>query len=147
MSNTLMPPAARRAVGRFVAIALAAVATGLGWVIGWLAHIGYIVATPFGTREITLLLTVAATAAAGLVGWCVFAALKRYTAHARRIWISLAVVVLGLSIFPVFATPAALATQLMLTAQHCVAAAVLIPGLLRTSDDPRPAPRNQAYQP
>jgi hypothetical protein len=68
MSNTLMPPAARRAGGRFVAIALAAVATGLGWVIGRLAHIGYIIATPFGTREITLLVAVAGTAAAGLVG-------------------------------------------------------------------------------
>ena len=100
--------------------------------IGRLAHTSYIVDTPFGTREITLLLTVAATAAAGLVGWCVFAALERYTAHARRIWISLAVVVLGLSIFPLFATPAAAATQIMLTAQHCVAAAILIPGLPQT---------------
>jgi hypothetical protein len=90
-------------------------------VIGRLAHTSYIVDTPFGTREITLLLTVAATAAAGLVGWCVFAALERYTAHARRI-----------SIFPVFATPAAAATQIMLTAQHCVAAAILIPGLPQT---------------
>ena len=147
MSNTLMPPAARRAVGRFVAIALAAVATGLGWVIGRLAHIGYIIATPVGTREITLLVAVAGTAAAGLVEWFALAILQRYTAHPRRTWIALAIVVFGVSIFPVFATPAALATQLMLTAQHCVAAAVLIPGLLRTSDDPRPAPRNQAYQP
>jgi hypothetical protein len=63
MCHTVMPPAARRAVGRFVAIALAAVATGLAWVTGRLAHIRYIVATPFGTREITLLLTVAGTAA------------------------------------------------------------------------------------
>jgi hypothetical protein len=39
MPHTLMPPAARRAVGCFVAIALAAVATGLAWVTGRLAHI------------------------------------------------------------------------------------------------------------
>jgi hypothetical protein len=147
MSHILMPLAARRAVGRFVAIALAAVATGLAWVTGRLAHIRYIVATPFGTREITLLLTVAGTAAAGLVGWFALALLERDTARPRRMWIAPAIVVLGVSIFPVFATPAPLATQLMLTAQHCVAAAVLISGLLRTSDEPRPAPRNHAYQP
>jgi hypothetical protein len=129
MPHNVIQPAAGRRVRSVVAIAIAAVATGLAWVIGRLAHTSYIVDTPFGTREITLLLTVAATAAAGLVGWFVFAALERYTAHARRIWISLAVVVLGLSIFPVFATPAAVATQIILTAQHCVAAAILIPGL------------------
>jgi hypothetical protein len=108
MSHILMPLAARRAVGRFVAIALAAVATGLAWVTGRLAHIRYIVATPFGTREITLLLTVAGTAAAGLVGWFALAILERDTARPRRIWIALAIVVLGVSIFPVFATPAPL---------------------------------------
>ncbi|MDT7795925.1 MAG: hypothetical protein QOD59_5366 [Mycobacterium sp.] len=143
MSHTLMPPAARRAVGRFVAIALAAVATGLAWVTGRLAHIRYIVATPFGTGEITLLLTVAGAAAPGLVEWFALAILERDTARPRRIWIALAIVVIGVSIFPVFATPARLVTQRMLTGRHCVPAAVLISGLLRTSDDPRPAPRNQ----
>jgi hypothetical protein len=34
-------------------------------------------------------------------------------------------------LFPIFRSPAALATGLTLSALHCVAAAILIPGLLR----------------
>ena len=68
MPHNVIQPAAGRRVRRVVAIAIAAVATGLAWVIGRLAHTSYIVDTPFGTREITLLLTVAATAAAGWLG-------------------------------------------------------------------------------
>jgi hypothetical protein len=76
-------------------------------------------------------LTVAATVAAGLFGWIVLAALERYLADPRRPWIALGLVALAVSIVPVFLTPAAIGTQVVLTIQHCVAAAVLIPGLLR----------------
>jgi uncharacterized membrane protein YecN with MAPEG domain len=120
---------ARWRAGRVVVIAIAATATGLAWLLGRLAHVDYIADTPVGTREITLALTIVATVAAGLAGWIVIALLERYTSSPRRVWIALTLVVLVLSIVPVFWTTANLGTQLMLTALHCVAAAVLIPAL------------------
>jgi hypothetical protein len=115
--------------GRVVAIAIAATATGLAWLLGRLAHVDYVVDTPTGTRTITLGLTIVATVVAGLAGWVVIALLERYISSPRRVWIALTLVVLALSIAPVFRTTANLGTQLMLTALHCVAAAVLIPAL------------------
>jgi hypothetical protein len=115
--------------GRIVAIGIAAAATGLGWLLGRSAHVDYVVDTPIGTRQITLPLTIVATVAAGLAGWVVVALLERYTSSARVVWIALTIAVLVLSIVPVFLTTANLGTQLMLSALHCVAAAVLIPAL------------------
>jgi hypothetical protein len=132
MSHTAAQPMVRNArwrAGRVVAIAMATTATGLAWLLGRLAHVDYIVDTPLGTRKITLALTVVATVAAGIAGWVVIALLERYTSSPGRVWIALTVVVLALSIVPVFRTTANLGTQLMLTALHCVAAAVLIPAL------------------
>ena len=120
---------ARGYAGRVVVVVIAATATGLAWVLGWMAHVDYIVDTPIGTREITLALTIAATVAAGIAGWVVISLLERYTSSPRGVWIALTLVVLVVSIVPVFWTTANLGTQLMLTALHCVAAAVLIPAL------------------
>jgi len=119
----------RGRTGRVVAITIAASATGLAWLLGRMAHVDYIVDTPIGTREITLVLTIAATVAAGTAGWVVIALLERYASSPRGVWIALTLVVLVVSIVPVFWTTANLGTQLMLTALHCVAAAVLIPAL------------------
>lgn len=132
MYRNAIRAAARLSIRPIIAIAVAAAATGLAWLIGRLTHISYVLDTPFGRREITLALTVAATATAGLVGWLVVATLRRYTARPLRIWTAVGLVVLAVSIVPVFLTPAALATQLVLTAQHCVAAAILIPVLPQT---------------
>ena len=120
---------ARWHTGRIVAIAIAATATGLTWLLGWLVHVDYVVDTPIGTRKITLALTIVATVAAGIAGWVVIAMLERYTSSPRGVWIALTLAVLVLSVVPVFRTTANLGTQLMLTALHCVAAAVLIPAL------------------
>jgi len=120
---------ARWRAGRIVAIAIAATATGLAWLLGWLVHVDYVVDTPIGTRKITLALTIVATVAAGIAGWVVIALLERYTSSPRGVWIALTLAVLVLSVVPVFRTTANLGTQLMLTALHCVAAAVLIPAL------------------
>jgi len=120
---------ARWRAGRIVAIAIAATATGLAWLLGWLVHVDYVVDTPIGTRKITLALTIVATVAAGIAGWVVIAMLERYTSSPRGVWIALTLAVLVLSVVPVFPTTANLGTQLMLTALHCVAAAVLIPAL------------------
>jgi uncharacterized membrane protein YecN with MAPEG domain len=129
MAAQLVVRNARWRAGRIVAIAIAATATGLAWLLGRLAHVDYIVDTPIGTRKITLALTVVATVAAGIAGWVVIALLERYTSSPRSVWIALTLVVLVVSIVPVFWTTANLDTQLMLTALHCVAAAVLIPAL------------------
>ena len=129
MAAQLVVRNARWRAGRIVAIAIAAAATGLAWFLGRLAHVDYIVDTPIGTRKITLALTVVATVAAGIAGWVVIALLERYTSSPRGVWIALTLVVLVVSIVPVFWTTANLDTQLMLTALHCVAAAVLIPAL------------------
>lgn len=119
----------RQSARRVVAIAIATAATGLAWILGRLAHVDYIADTPTGTRQITLALTIVATVAAGMAGWVVIALLERYSSSARAVWIALTLVVLVLSIVPIFWTAATLSTQLMLTALHCVAAAVLIPAL------------------
>ncbi len=132
MSNMAAEPIVRNTrwrAGRVVTIAIAATATGLAWLLGRLAHVDYIVDTPIGARAITLALTIVATGAAGLAGWVVIALLERYTSSPRRVWIALTLVVLMLSIVPVFRTTANLDTQIMLTALHCVAAGVLIPAL------------------
>lgn len=132
MSHTAAQLVARNArlhSGRVGAIAIAAAATGLAWLLGRLAHVDYIVDTPMGGRTISLALTIVATVAAGIAGWVVIALLERYTSSPRRVWIALTLVVLVLSIVPVFRTTTNLGTQLMLAALHCVAAAVLIPAL------------------
>jgi Family of unknown function (DUF6069) len=132
MSHTATQLAVRSSrwrTGRVVVIAMAAAANGVAWLLGRLAHVDYIVDTPLGTRQITLALTVVATAVAGVAGWGVIALLERYTASPSGIWIALTLLVLVLSIVPVFQTTANPPTQLMLTALHCVAAAVLIPAL------------------
>jgi hypothetical protein len=118
-----------RSRGRVVTIALAATAAGVAWLLGKLARVDYITETPIGARQITLSLTVASTVVAGVAGWAIIALLERYSASPQRIWIRLTLVVLVLSIVPIFWTSANLSTQLMLTALHCVAAAILIPAL------------------
>jgi Family of unknown function (DUF6069) len=128
MQHTATAVAARR-VRPVIVIAIAVATTGLAWVAGRAAHVDYLVGSPFGTRQVTLPLTVVATAVAGLAGWGALALLRRYASRGRVIWIALALGVLGLSIAPVFATPADIDTRLALSALHCVAAAVLIPGL------------------
>jgi peptidoglycan/LPS O-acetylase OafA/YrhL len=121
----------RLAVRRCIVITVASIATAVIWVIGRVAHTSYIVQTPLGARELTLLPTVAATVIAGSAGWLVLAILERYWADRRQSWIALALSVLAVSVVAVFITPASIGTQTILAVQHCVAAAVLIPGLLR----------------
>ena len=120
---------ARRRVTREIVIVVAAVVTGLAWVVGRLAGVDYIAQTPLGTGQVSLGLTVIATVLAGLAGWGVIGLLERYSTSAQAIWTALALVVLALSIVPVFATPSDLASRLTLSALHCVAATILIPGL------------------
>jgi hypothetical protein len=117
---------------RVIVIATAAIANGLAWVGGQRAHVDYVVQTPFGCREITLVLVIVATTLSGLAGWAVFSLLERHTSNTVRAWILLAALVLASSIVPIFVLRADLDTRLALTTLHCLAAAILIAGLPQT---------------
>jgi hypothetical protein len=119
----------RRSTRRAIVVATAAAANGLAWVCGRQARVDYDVQTPLGVRPVTLGLIIVATTVFGLAGWAVYSLLERHTGNAVRAWIALAVVVLVLSIVPIFVLPADLGTRLALTALHCIAAAILIVGL------------------
>jgi hypothetical protein len=114
---------------RVIVVVTAVVANALAWLAGRHAHVDYIVQTPLGAREITLLLIVVATLVSGLAGWAVFGLLERHTKNTGRAWIALAALVLAVSILPIFAMRAQLDTKLTLTALHCIAAAILVVGL------------------
>src|SRR5882757_4007865 len=118
-----------RTARRVIVIATAAVANGLAWVGGQQADVDYVVQTPLGARQITLVLVIAATTVSGLAGWAVFSLLERRTNNTERVWIGLAALVLTLSIVPIFVLHADVDTRLTLTALHCIAAAILVAGL------------------
>jgi hypothetical protein len=82
-----------------------------------------------GARQITVVMVIAATAISGLVSWAVSSLLERHASDAVRAWITLAVVVVMLSILPILALRASIDTRLALTALHCLAAAILTAGL------------------
>jgi hypothetical protein len=110
-------------------IATAALANGLAWVIGHLAHANYVLGTPLGDRHISLGVAVVATAAAGIAGWGLLVLFERRTSRPRTVWTAVALAVLLSSIVPIFVLPAATPTRAALTGLHCLAAAILIPGL------------------
>lgn len=120
---------ARRHIRRVVAVVTAVAATGLGWAAGRLAHADYVLQTPLGARQITLVLVIVATMISGLVGWAVSSLLEQHASDAVRAWITLSVMVLTLSILPIFAVRASTDTRLALTALHCLAAVILTAGL------------------
>jgi uncharacterized membrane protein YhaH (DUF805 family) len=121
-----------RTTRRIFVVAAAAVANGLAWLAGRHAHVDYIVQTPLGAREITLILVIAATLISGLAGWAVFTLLERRASDTGRLWIGLAAFVLALSILPMFVLRAHLDTKLTLTALHAIAAAILVVGMPKT---------------
>jgi Family of unknown function (DUF6069) len=121
-----------RTARRVIVIAAAAVANVLAWLAGRHAHVDYIVQTPLGARQITLLLVIVATMVSGLAGWAVLSVLERHTSNTGRAWIVLAALVLASSIVPIFVLRADLDTRLALTTLHCLAAAILIAGLPQT---------------
>jgi Family of unknown function (DUF6069) len=119
----------RRNARRDVIIATAAVANGMAWVGSRQAYVDYIVQTPSGARHITVVLVIVATTLSGLAGWAAYSLLERHASDVVRAWMTLAMIVLALSIVPIFVLRADLNTRLALTALHCLAAAILIAGL------------------
>ena len=123
---------AHRRTRRALIVAAAAAATAAGWLAGRLVHIDYTIGTPLGTRSITLAQVSVATAIFGLAGWAVYGLLERHTSRVRPVWITIAVLVLALSILPIFVLRTNMDTRLALTGLHCLAGAVLILGLPQT---------------
>jgi hypothetical protein len=87
--------------------------------------VDYLVITPLGVRPITLGLVAAGTTASGSASWAVLALVERYTSRHTA-------AVLTSSIVPIFVLPADAPSRITLTVLHCLAAAILIPGLRHT---------------
>jgi hypothetical protein len=116
-------------------VAGAVLATVLVWVIGepLLGH-DLVVVSPgqpamdLGLAEIAFL-----TTASSLLGWAALAILERITARAVVIWTIAAFVVLAMSFLPLAGVETSGGSKVVLALTHVAVAAVLIPGLRRTS--------------
>lgn len=124
-----------RAGNRILVVAGAVLATVLVWVIGepLLGH-DLVVVSPgqpamdLGLAEIAFL-----TTASSLLGWAALAILERITARAVVIWTIAAFVVLAMSFLPLAGVETSGGSKVVLALTHVAVAAVLIPGLRRTS--------------
>jgi uncharacterized protein DUF6069 len=74
------------------------------------------------------------TVVIGLFGWATLAVLERWTSRARRIWTGLAVVVVLLSMPPIWIERATTSTRIGLVLVHLVVGLALLP-LLRAGSD------------
>ena len=120
---------------RALVVAVAVVATVLVWVIGepLLGHDLVVVApgqpvTDLGPAEIAFV-----ALGSGLLGWVALAVLERITTHAVLIWTIAAFVVLAVSFVPFADVDASGGSKVVLALTHVAVAAVLVPGLRRTS--------------
>ncbi|MEU4424452.1 DUF6069 family protein [Actinoplanes sp. NPDC024001] len=146
MSTDVAPsrPTARfaRAGSRMLVVAGAVLATVLVWVIGepLLGH-DLVVVSPgqpamdLGAAEITFV-----ALASSLLGWAALAVLERITARALAIWTIAALVVLAVSFVPFAGVQTSGGSKVVLALTHVAVAAVLIPGLRRTSPRRTPSP-------
>ena len=84
--------------------------------------------------DISPLTVAVASLALSLLGWAVLSVLERLTRHARRIWLSLALVALAVSLsMPLSGTGITVGNRIVLVLMHVAVAAVVIPVLYRTS--------------
>jgi hypothetical protein len=125
---------------RALVVGGALLATVLVWVIGepLLGH--DLVVTSPGQPAIDLGLAQIAfiALASSLLGWAALAILERITRHALTIWTIVAVLVFAASFLPFAGVEASGGSKVVLALTHVAVAAVLIPGLRRTS--PRRTP-------
>lgn len=124
-----------RAGSRALVVVGAVLATVLVWVLGepLLGH-DLVVVSPgrpamdLGLAEITFV-----AAASSLVGWAALAVLERITARAVLIWTIAALMILAVSFVPFAGVETSTGSKVVLALTHVAVAAVLIPGLRRTS--------------
>lgn len=131
-----------RVGARALIVAGAVITTVLVWVVGdpLLGH-DLVVTSPgqpamdLGLAEITFV-----ALASSLLGWAVLAVLERITVHAVLVWTIAALAVLAVSFVPFGNVEASGGSKVVLALTHVSVAAVLIPGLRRTSSRRTPEP-------
>lgn len=124
-----------RAGSRALVVAGAVVATALVWVIGepLLGHDLVVTSPGRPVQDLGLSAVVFVALGASLLGWAALAVLERITARAVLVWTIAALVILAASFLPLAGVQASGGSKVVLALMHVAVAAVLIPGLRRTS--------------
>jgi hypothetical protein len=142
MLTTTNSTAAARAVrdikqvrGRALCAAGGALAAALAWTVE-VPLLGIHLNFRFGTGHIQTIAAgqvIGISVAAALLGWLLLALLERRTAHARRIWTTIALAVLGASLALPAAVAATTSAAAGLIAMHLIVGAAVIPAMARTA--------------
>jgi uncharacterized membrane protein len=127
----------RRRLGRAATVVGAAVVTTAVFLAARAAGADFTITDPgegkvphtFVAAEIATV-----TVVFGLLGWLTLAALERWSRRAHRIWVTLALVVVLLSLVPIWIERATTETRLGLAVVHIVVGLALLP-LLRFAPD------------
>jgi hypothetical protein len=124
--------------GRRRARALAVLATIAATLAVWLvavplAGVELLAETGGSQQRVTPVAVGVSTLLVGLAGWGLLALLERFTARSRSIWTGVAAAVLLTSLSGPLGAGVGAAATLTLVMMHLVAAAVLIPLLVRTT--------------
>jgi hypothetical protein len=127
-----------RRVMRLTGVVAAALAALAVWTIAELAFGLDLQAPAFDgsgkTSAISVLDVVVVATFLSLVGWALRALLERLTQHARRVWLTVAPLVLILSLAtPLMGSGVTAANRVVLLLMHLAVGAILIPALARTS--------------
>lgn len=80
-------------------------------------------------QPVGLVMVLAASLVAGLLGWALLALLEKFTSRGRAIWTAVAVVVAVLSLAAPLTSAASPGAALALALMHVVVAAVAVPAL------------------
>jgi hypothetical protein len=89
------------------------------------------------SRDIEAGVVAVTSAVASLAGWALLAILERFTARARTVWVTVAVIALVASLgAPLSGTGITTANRVVLMLLHLAVGAVLIPPLYRSSPAP-----------
>ncbi|QDY06417.1 hypothetical protein FJK98_03900 [Micromonospora sp. HM134] len=125
---------------RGLAVLGAVVAAVLVWAVGELV-LGYdMVVKPEGQQALELGpgAIVSFSLVISLMGWALLALLERVTSRGLLIWTVVALVVLAVSLVPLFAVDASVGTRVTLAFVHLAVAAVLIPVFRLSSKQANP---------
>lgn len=117
---------------RVASVVLAAAASVVVWVIATLTGVSFEIRNPLvGTLHISVLLVIVSALLFALLAWAVLALLERFGHRPRKTWTIIALVVLVLSIPPVFFLDTGAGTMVALGLMHLVTGLVLIVMLRR----------------
>ena len=132
--TTSVPRARGRQKLRLAAVVGAVVAAVLVWVAAVpIAGVDLDVEMGGETEAVTLRAVVLVAVGSGLLGWALLAALEWRVRRAVAIWTAVALVVTLLSLLGPLTSATNTAAAVVLVCLHLAVAAVLVPGLRRTS--------------